>query len=106
DSHANSANLTRVFFVTDQGVPAITLNGEPRICLTQGYSYDEYGASCNDAIEGLFLASITGQVDTEVAGSYTLTYLCMDTSGNNDTALRSVLVVGGAMPGNLSVESP
>ncbi len=76
--------------------PVITLNGANPLNLTVGQTYNEPGATATDCIDGALTPSITGTVNTNVAGTYTITYVATDAAGNSDTAIRIVNVTGGS----------
>ncbi len=85
--------------------PVITLNGASPVRITVGSDYGaDAGATCVDEADG----DITGRmqvastVDTDVPGSYTVTYTCIGSSGQAATAVREVRVEGAAAPAFLS----
>lgn len=73
--------------------PVITLSGPSLIKTTAGSSYSDAGASAVDGVDGVLPVTTTGSVDTNVAGTYTLTYSAVNTAGNSQTATRTVNVV-------------
>ncbi|MFZ3011410.1 MAG: immunoglobulin-like domain-containing protein [Minisyncoccia bacterium] len=77
----------------DTTAPIITLNGiTPDIEV--GGSYTELGATATDAVDGLFAATPSGSVDTNVVGTYTITYTATDVAGNIATpVIRTINVV-------------
>lgn len=80
---------------TDITPPVITLVGEAQIYLTVGEPYIELGATASDDVDGDISDQIviTGSVDVENAGTYTLTYDVSDQAGNAaDTVIRIVEV--------------
>jgi DNA/RNA endonuclease G (NUC1) len=79
----------------DQTPPTITLNGQATVNLTVGQSYTELGASVSGGLSTT--ATISGSVNTSLAGTYVLTYSGTDTAGNVGTATRTV-TVGKATP--------
>jgi len=79
----------------DQTPPVVTLNGQATVNLTVGQSYTELGASVSGGTSTT--ATISGSVNTSLAGTYTVTYSGIDTAGNVGTATRTV-IVGKATP--------
>lgn len=82
--------------VIDLTKPVITLLGSDTVSVTLGSSYTDAGATANDAVAGDLTSSIVlaGSVNTNVAGTYTLTYSVSDTAGNAaNTVTRRVAVV-------------
>ncbi|WP_299115474.1 immunoglobulin-like domain-containing protein [uncultured Winogradskyella sp.] len=95
DAAGNNASATRTVTVNpDTTAPVITLNGASTINLNVGDAYNEQGATATDNIDGNLTSSIvtTGTVNTNVAGTYTVTYSVSDAAGNNASATRTVVV--------------
>lgn len=74
--------------------PIIEINGDELIELEVGEEYNDPGAIAkdhkgNDLTDGI---SITGEVDTNKAGQYTITYSVEDSEGNTSKVNRTVLV--------------
>jgi len=87
DSAGNAAvPVTRTINISDTGSPVITLNGNQTINLQKGDTYSEPGATATDSIDNdatlTTNIAISGTVDTNTIGSYTLTYNVSDTAGN------------------------
>jgi hypothetical protein len=80
----------------DTTAPIITLNGSSTIELTIGDTYTETGATAIDDVDGDISANIViggDIVDTNTAGTYTVTYNVSDTAGNAATeVIRTVNV--------------
>lgn len=98
DNAGNQASpVQRIVIVTlppDTSAPVITLNGESEVSLFVGTEYVEQGASATDDRDGSVDVSITGSVDVDTVGDYTLTYNAQDNAGNVATPLtRTVSVV-------------
>jgi len=84
--------------------PVITLKGEANITLAQGEPYKELGATAVDAVDGNVSVSISGTVDTNTTGRYTVTYTAKDKAGNEATVTRDVSVVAPTLTG-MTLES-
>ena len=95
DSAGNAAIVvTRTVTVADTVAPVITLAGSASVNHEQGTSYTDLGATATDTVGGAMSVTVTGDVDTETAGIYTLTYTVTDLAGNTATAVtRTVTVV-------------
>ena len=76
----------------DTTKPVITLNGDNPIVLTVGTAYVEPGATATDDRDGVINVTISGNVDTNRVGSYTITYRAKDKAGNEATVTRTVIV--------------
>ncbi len=94
DSSLNAATqVTRTVHVVDTTAPVVTLNGSSTVNLLIGDTYTEDGATASDNYDvAAPSVSITGTVDINTAGTYTLTYSATDTSGNTGTTTRTVVV--------------
>lgn len=91
-----AAEVTRtVNVIPDTTPPVITLIGASTIDLFVGDTYTEQGATATDNIDGDLTSSIVigGSVNTNVAGSYQVTYDVSDAAGNAATqVIRTVNV--------------
>lgn len=100
DEYGSVATSTEQSFTTpaipDITPPVITLNGPDTINLFIGDDYEDTGATALDDIDGDITNSIvTGgdTVDTNVAGTYTITYNVSDAAGNPaEEVTRTVIV--------------
>ncbi len=82
--------------VTDTTPPVIDLNGESPMVTPVGQSFTDPGATASDDIDGNITSNITvtGNVDIQTVGSYTLSYNVKDVAGNAAiTKMRTVNVV-------------
>jgi len=93
DSAGNTGTATRNVTVVDTTKPVVTLKGSDQITLENGAIYIEQGASWTDLVDGKGdVTDIAGNVNTKIAGTYTITYSYMDKAGNTGTATRKVTV--------------
>ena len=84
----------------DPTPPDITLNGTASVTIEAYDEYTDEGADCSDAVdkEDITLTSVS-TVDITRVGNYTVTYSCMDTSGNNAAPVsRTVIVEDTTLP--------
>ena len=58
--------------------------------ISQGGSYSELGASADTGEQ----VTISGAVNPNVPGTYTLTYSATDAAGNVGTATREIVITG------------
>ncbi len=79
----------------DTTVPVITLNGASAITLNVGDNYVEPGFSATDNVDGDISAQvvISGSVNTNIAGDYTLRYNVSDAAGNAATEVTRTIHV-------------
>lgn len=80
----------------DQEKPVITLRGDNPVNLKLNAKYHEAGATATDNEDGSLTdkIEISGTVDTSKAGTYIITYKVKDSSGNEATVTRKVIVSG------------
>lgn len=102
DASGNEAlEVTRTVNVTDQAAPVMSLFGSSVVNLSLNQIYTEQGASAFDAVDGDLTdyVSLTSDVDTGTAGSYTVTYSATDAAGNTGSVGRTVnIAVDGTLP--------
>ncbi|SFW54850.1 Repeat domain-containing protein, partial [Paenibacillus sp. UNCCL117] len=84
----------------DEIPPVITLNGANPMLMEAGSVFTDPGATAHDGIDGDLTSQITvsGAVDSNRAGTYTLTYEVTDAAGNLATKTRAVQVVDTVAP--------
>jgi len=92
DSADNIVQKERIITIKDLVKPVITLNGEAEETLKLGEKYIEKRAIVMDDCDGDISdkLQITGNVDVNTLGTYTITYKVMDAAGNSDTVTRTV----------------
>ncbi|MFA8438056.1 DUF5011 domain-containing protein [Pueribacillus sp. YX66] len=79
----------------DNEAPVISLNGDNPMTIKQGDPYEEPGATAQDNLDGDLTGQIkiSGDVDTDTIGTYTVTYTVSDSVGNETTVERTVNIV-------------
>ena len=75
--------------------PIITVNGSNPVTVERGTTYSDAGATANG---GETVITNLGSLNTNVAGSYTVSYSATDNSGNTGYAIRTVNVVDTTAP--------
>lgn len=86
-------------FYHDHEAPVITLIGDPVITLNVHDIYTEQGAEVTDDYDSGLLTTITGEVNTDVLGSYTVHYNAIDSSGNQAIEVsRTINVIDTEKP--------
>jgi len=95
DKAGNSATKSRKIIVTDpdKSAPIISLNEASIVTLKVGESYVDAGAKAVDSTDGDLKVTVSGEVDTDKAGEYTVTYSVTDNAGNTAEKVRKVIVV-------------
>lgn len=91
--------LTRTVTVADTTPPVLTVVGEAEMILSCGEGYAEQGATASDACDAVAEVTISGTLDSNAVGVYTLAYDATDASGNvAETITRTVTVIGQSSP--------
>ncbi|WP_431133209.1 immunoglobulin-like domain-containing protein [Psychroserpens mesophilus] len=98
DTAGNAATeVTRtVNVIPDTTAPVITLIGSANINLQLGDSYSDAGATASDNIDGDLTSSIVvggDTVNTNVVGTYIITYNVSDAAGNNAAEVTRTVTV-------------
>jgi hypothetical protein len=98
DAAGNAATeVTRTVIVApDTTAPVIALIGSSSITLELGATYIEQGATATDNVDGDISANIViggATVNTNVAGTYVVTYNVSDAAGNAATQVTRTVVV-------------
>ena len=96
DASGNSSTATRTVNVVDTTAPTITIIGDNPATVEYKLPYTDAGASASDLSS--FTLTTTSDVNTDISGSYTVTYTATDASGNSSTATRTVNVVDSVSP--------
>jgi hypothetical protein len=97
DSAGNAAEVSRTVIVVEPDLvdtesPVIALNGDSVITLTRGNVFTDPGATVLDNLDENPTLTITGEVDTDTVGNYTVTYSATDAAGNVASEIRTVIV--------------
>ncbi|WP_112182431.1 immune inhibitor A domain-containing protein [Paraliobacillus zengyii] len=100
DENDNVFAVTRTVLVVDHTAPIIELKGDASVTLEVGAVYEDAGISATDNYDGdvTDIVTVTGSVDTDVLGEYTLTYKVIDESGNEATITRTVHIIDTHAP--------
>jgi|GEM_PF-905663 len=101
DGHGNTSTQTQTVIVKDTTPPVITLNGANSLTVECHTSFTDPGATASDNCAGNLTSSIvvTGSVNANAPGTYTLTYNVSDPAGNAATPVsRTVKVVDTTPP--------
>ena len=114
DTAGNESSGTFTVIVLDQTGPVITLGGMDPLVLEAGVdTYVEAGATATDVVSGDVSGSLVidaSGVNTSLPGTYLVSYMATDASGNASTVTRSVVVRDTTPPtlvppGDVTVEA-
>lgn len=94
DSSGNTTVVERTIIYKDVIAPVITLKGNQNMTLYVGGRYGEAGYSAADECDGDITGNVVveGSVNTQLPGTYTVTYKVSDSSGNVTEVKRTVTV--------------
>jgi hypothetical protein len=99
DRALSDAEVSRIYNYADFAdtiAPVITLVGDSEITLFVGNAYVEQGATVTDNSGESITPVITGAVDVNTVGLYTITYKATDSNGNIASVNRVVNVVSNS----------
>ncbi|WP_379157027.1 immunoglobulin-like domain-containing protein [Paenibacillus sp. sgz5001063] len=100
DTLGNTASLPLAVNI-DRTAPVISLKGSSRLTLTQGAGFVDPGTEITDKLGIAGLVKVTGTVDTQTPGIYTLRYNASDLAGNAALeVVRTVVVTASSSTGN------
>jgi hypothetical protein len=94
DAGGNSNSVTRTVTVQDNTAPSLTLIGDSNFTHNLNTAWVDPGYDAQDSLDGNLTSSvsITGSVDVNSTGTYTLNYSVSDTTGNQADINRTVNV--------------
>src|SRR5881628_2128000 len=100
DGHGNSASASRTVNVVDTTAPVLSLVGAATMTIECHSVFSDPGATASDLCAGDLSSQVqvSGSVDANSVGSYTLSYSVSDGHGNSASASRSVHVVDTTAP--------
>ncbi|ATB41793.1 hypothetical protein CYFUS_007263 [Cystobacter fuscus] len=101
DLAGNLTSCDTVWTVVDTRPPHLSLNGSTSLSLPYNTPYQEPGATGGDECDGPYMDTwswpnriqVSGTVNSQVPGTYPLTYRLTDGAGNTTTATRTVTVL-------------
>lgn len=94
DSSGNKTSVQRTIEYNDGIAPTITLNGDSDITIKAGTRFEDPGCTAKDS-HGNDISdsvSVSGNISTYRAGTYTITYSVTDKFGNETSIDRTVTV--------------
>lgn len=94
DSSDNSVTAERTVEVVDTKAPNITLNGKSKVQIKLHSTYKDEGCKAIDNYDGDISnkVKVSGKVNANLAGYYTLTYNVKDSFGNKAAITREIQV--------------
>lgn len=94
DKHGNTTSIKRNIIYEDKEKPEITLNGDNIVYMFIGDTYQDSFVNVVDNCDSNLQDSVevSNDVNTSEAGSYQVTYTVKDSSGNENSITREVIV--------------
>ena len=94
NSGTESADLTLIVNPVDTTSPVISILGTNPLTVALGSAYTDAGATALDNLDGDLTSqiSVVNNVNTAIAGTYSVVYSVSDLAGNSVSASRSVTV--------------
>ena len=94
DSSGNKNEIRRSIIFEDKEEPLLALKGDNNIVIYKNSKYIEEGYVANDKCDGDITDKVivTGTVDTNRVGTYTINYKVVDNSGNETSVDRKITV--------------
>ena len=96
DGLESSTDDMIITVVADTEPPTLALLGDASITLPLFQSFTDPGYEVSDVCDTDVTVTVTGSVDVNSSGSYTLTYTATDAAGNSAVAERSIQVFNSA----------
>ena len=93
DAAGNVGTVTRTVYVVDTTAPVITLTGSASVTIEAGTEYTDAGATASDTLDGTIAVVAATNVNTQVPGSYVVTYNATDAAGNAAVEVTRTVIV-------------
>ena len=99
DAAGNAAvEVTRTVIVEDTILPVITLTGSASVTMEAGSEYVDAGATASDTVDGAIPVVVDNKVNTQVPGSYLVSFTATDTAGNAAVEVTRIVIVQDTLP--------
>ncbi len=98
DPSGNSVTNSRTVVVVDTTPPVITMNGASPLTNECHAVFVDPGATASDSCAGNVFVVTNNTVNPNAVGTYVITYVATDPSGNTATNTRTVVVVDTTPP--------
>jgi uncharacterized repeat protein (TIGR01451 family) len=104
DAAGNFSDAIQTITVIDPTPPVLTLNGPTSVTVECHTSFTDPGASATDNC-GSAAVTVTGSVNVNVPGTYTLTYTATDSAGNVSAPQTRTVTVVDTLPPTISCQA-
>ena len=88
DGAGNLSQVERKVTVVDSLAPSVILNGDANMTHEGATAFTDLGATAVDLLDGDLDVTVTGEVNVDQLGVYTLSYGAVDVAGNQMSAVR------------------
>ncbi|MDC0613355.1 DUF5011 domain-containing protein [Akkermansiaceae bacterium] len=82
----------------DTSPPVITLTGSASVTIEAGAEYIDAGATATDAVDGAIAVVVDNKVNTQVPGSYLVSFTATDAAGNAAAEVTRTVIVEDTSP--------
>ncbi|MDB4513356.1 DUF5011 domain-containing protein, partial [Akkermansiaceae bacterium] len=94
DAAGNAAvEVTRTVIVEDTSPPVITLIGPASVTIEAGSEYVDAGATAIDTVDGAIAVEVDNKVNTQIPGSYLVSFTATDAAGNAAVEVTRTVIV-------------
>ncbi|MDB4432566.1 DUF5011 domain-containing protein [Akkermansiaceae bacterium] len=99
DAAGNAAvEVTRTVIVEDTSPPVITLTGSASVTIEAGAEYTDPGATASDTVDGAIQVEVDNKVNSQVPGSYLVSFTATDAAGNAAAEVTRAVIVEDTSP--------
>jgi len=82
----------------DTSPPVITLTGSALVTIEAGSEYADAGATATDTLDGAIAVVVDNNVNTQVPGSYLVSFTATDAAGNAAVEVTRTVIVQDTLP--------
>ncbi|MDB4447312.1 DUF5011 domain-containing protein [Akkermansiaceae bacterium] len=93
-----AAEVTRTVIVEDTSPPVITLIDSASVTIEAGSEYADAGATATDSLDGAITVEVDNKVNTQVPGSYLVSFAATDAAGNAAVEVTRTVIVEDTLP--------
>ncbi|MDB4568957.1 DUF5011 domain-containing protein [Akkermansiaceae bacterium] len=93
-----AAEVVRTVVVEDTSLPVITLTGSASVAIEAGSDYTDAGAMASDTLDGAIAVVVDNKVNTQVPGSYLVSFTATDAAGNAAVEVTRTVIVQDTLP--------
>ena len=99
------SGVMRLVADEDTSPPVITLTGSASVTIEAGADYTDAGATASDTVDGAIPVEVDNKVNTQVPGSYLVSFTATDAAGNSAVEVTRTVIVEEADTSPLVITS-